>query len=131
MSAWIPLMDYAIKKSVSISTLRRYIKSNKIKYRTENGKYMLWDDEAGAQFIASSGASANALLMPSFSTLTGDASLSVNSSSPSQMSFGVQPESSQIQKLELALQNAQEEISELKMLVSLYEDQLHPKSRSL
>jgi hypothetical protein len=38
---WIPLMDYAMKKGVSLSTLRRYIKANKIRYRVENGRYLL------------------------------------------------------------------------------------------
>lgn len=45
---WIPLMDYAIRRGVSLSTLRRHIKANKIQYRVENGKYLLLDrpDEA-------------------------------------------------------------------------------------
>lgn len=36
-------MDYATKTGVSLSTLRRYIKSNKILYRVENGRYLLLD----------------------------------------------------------------------------------------
>jgi len=46
MGAWIPLMDYAMKKGVSLSTLRRYIKSKKIKYKTESGRYLVWDEDA-------------------------------------------------------------------------------------
>jgi predicted site-specific integrase-resolvase len=42
---WIPLMEYAVKKGVSLSTLRRYIKSDKIQYRVENGRYFLLDVE--------------------------------------------------------------------------------------
>jgi hypothetical protein len=41
MGEWIPLMDYAMKTGVSLSTLRRYIKANKIRYRVENGRYLL------------------------------------------------------------------------------------------
>ena len=41
---WFPLMEYAIKRGVSLSTLRRHIKSNKIRYRVEGGKYILFDD---------------------------------------------------------------------------------------
>jgi hypothetical protein len=41
---WIPLMDYAIKRGVSLSTLRRHIKANKIEYRVENGRYLVPDD---------------------------------------------------------------------------------------
>jgi predicted site-specific integrase-resolvase len=37
-------MDYAIKKGVSLSTLRRHIKANKIPYRVENGRYLLLNE---------------------------------------------------------------------------------------
>lgn len=43
MSRWIPLMDFAIKKGVSLSTLRRYIKAKRIPYRIEKGRYLLQD----------------------------------------------------------------------------------------
>ena len=43
-SQWIPLMEYAMKKGVSLSTLRRHIKADKVTYRFENGKYLLLDD---------------------------------------------------------------------------------------
>lgn len=46
--SWIPLMDYAIKKGVSLSTLRRHIKANKVIYKVENGRYLLWDSETAA-----------------------------------------------------------------------------------
>lgn len=163
-------MDYAIKKSVSISTLRRYIKSNRIKYRTENGKYMLWDDEAG---ISTSGFQSSAALPPSSASSTNSAenaspqhsrdhfSFASNASSDSYQrpntgsyssnapSFssvlGYDSSSSQntlksilresqsneneekIKQLEYKLQKAQEEIAELKMLVSLYESQPHTR----
>ena len=40
---WLPLVDYAFKKGISLSTLRRYIKQNKIQYKLENGKYLICD----------------------------------------------------------------------------------------
>ena len=40
---WLALNEYANKYQVSISTLRRRIKSNKIKYRLDDGKYFLED----------------------------------------------------------------------------------------
>jgi predicted site-specific integrase-resolvase len=43
---WIPLVDYAARKGVSLSTLRRYIKANKIPYRLEEGRYLILSDEA-------------------------------------------------------------------------------------
>lgn len=35
-------MDYAMRAGVSLSTLRRHIKANKIQYKIENGKYLIW-----------------------------------------------------------------------------------------
>src|SRR4051812_17258698 len=46
---WIPLMDFAIKKGVSLSTLRRHIKANKLTYKIEDGRYLLWDN--GSQSV--------------------------------------------------------------------------------
>ncbi len=46
-STWIPLLEYAMKKGISLSTLRRYIKAKKVHYRLENGRYLLLDDEGG------------------------------------------------------------------------------------
>ncbi|MBN22153.1 MAG: hypothetical protein CL678_12810 [Bdellovibrionaceae bacterium] len=41
---WVPLIEYSVKKGVSLSTLRRYIKADKIEYRVKNGKYFVPDD---------------------------------------------------------------------------------------
>jgi hypothetical protein len=41
---WIPLLDYALKKGVSLSTLRRHIKAGKIPFKVEDGRYLLFDD---------------------------------------------------------------------------------------
>lgn len=43
LGSWIPLMEYAIKKGISLSTLRRHIKAKKVTFRTENGRYLIWD----------------------------------------------------------------------------------------
>lgn len=40
---WLPLMEYSSKYRVSVSTLRRRIKAEDIKYRFEDGKYMILD----------------------------------------------------------------------------------------
>jgi len=41
MTSWLTLQDYSIKKGLSVSTLRRKIKNKEIKYRLENGRYLL------------------------------------------------------------------------------------------
>lgn len=47
---WLPLTDYSLKYKVSISTLRRRIKSEKIQFRSEDGKYFLLDTPPDRQF---------------------------------------------------------------------------------
>ena len=39
---WLNITDYCQYRKKSISTIRRYIKSNAIKFKIENGKYLLW-----------------------------------------------------------------------------------------
>jgi hypothetical protein len=41
---WIPLVEYALKKGVSLSTLRRHIKAGKIPFKVDQGRYLLFDD---------------------------------------------------------------------------------------
>lgn len=41
LEKWLPVIDYAVNKRVSISTLRRRIKSQLIEHRLENGRYLL------------------------------------------------------------------------------------------
>lgn len=42
--SWLVLMDYSTKYKVSVSTLRRRIKAEDIKYRLEDGKYYIIDE---------------------------------------------------------------------------------------
>lgn len=39
---WLSITDYSTYKKISISTIRRYIKSNILKYKEENGKYLIY-----------------------------------------------------------------------------------------
>lgn len=98
---WIPLMDYAMKNGVSLSTLRRYIKAGKVQYKTESGKYLIYSTNGnGLDWISGSDSESTGFTeaprRPDSRTLT----------------------------LEAELQKAQEEIAELKMLVALYEERL-------
>jgi hypothetical protein len=43
---WLLLTDYASKHRISVSTLRRRIKSHQIPFRFENGKYLLLDNDS-------------------------------------------------------------------------------------
>ena len=39
---WLSITDYSRYKNVSISTIRRHIKTNIVKYKEENGKYFIY-----------------------------------------------------------------------------------------
>jgi cell shape-determining protein MreC len=39
---WLSILEYASYKNKSISTVRRYIKAGRVKYKEENGKYFIW-----------------------------------------------------------------------------------------
>ena len=42
---WLPLTEYALRSGMSISTLRRKIKSNAISYKMEDGRYLIQSDD--------------------------------------------------------------------------------------
>jgi DNA-binding transcriptional MerR regulator len=95
---WLTIMDYAMKNDVSLSTIRRYIKSNKVTYRMEHGRYLLLDE-------APRDAVRHAAMGPS--------SLTIHS---------VSQVEERLAQLEQRMNEAMEQIAELKMLVALYED---------
>ena len=39
---WLSILEYASFKKKSISTVRRYIKANRVKHKEEHGKYYIW-----------------------------------------------------------------------------------------
>lgn len=45
---WLVLTDYASKYRVSVSTLRRRIKNEQIRFKFQNGKYFVFDAPVGA-----------------------------------------------------------------------------------
>jgi len=47
---WLPLTEYALRSGMSISTLRRKIKSNTISYKMEEGRYLIRGDELAEGF---------------------------------------------------------------------------------
>lgn len=44
MESWLPLNDYANRHRLSVSTVRRRIKSEKVKFRLDDGRYFILDD---------------------------------------------------------------------------------------
>lgn len=100
---WIPLVEYSAKYQVSLSTLRRYIKANKIEHRKEGGKYLVLDQPVYSKRV--------------YSSRDQTESASENKDLEERVA-----------QLETAFQKAQEEIAELKMLVALYEEGVSPSA---
>lgn len=47
INSWLPLTEYSTKHRISVSTLRRRIKADDIKFRFEDGKYFIMDEPMG------------------------------------------------------------------------------------
>jgi hypothetical protein len=47
-TSWLPLADYSMKYKISISTLRRRIKTEDIQYKFDDGKYLILDEPVTA-----------------------------------------------------------------------------------
>lgn len=99
---WVPLVEFSVKKGISLSTLRRYIKSNKIPWKLIEGRYLVMDD--GTIFAPRNhDPSQNVIVKktPEFSDIE-----------------------NKVKHLEQKLGEAHLEIAELKTLIAYYEEAL-------
>ena len=46
---WLSLMDYAAYRGLSLSTIRRYIKADRVKYKEDRGKYYIFVSDENYQ----------------------------------------------------------------------------------
>ena len=46
---WLPITDYSEYREISISTIRRYIKANRVQYKMQKGKYFIFVKENNYQ----------------------------------------------------------------------------------
>ena len=99
---WLPLVEFSVQKGISLSTLRRYIKANKIPWKLMVGRYLIRDDG-------------------SFQSPRVD-SKSAHAFPQDSVEIPVDYYSLRVKNLQLALHSAHEEIAELKSLVALYEE---------
>ncbi len=93
---WVPLVEFSVSKGISLSTLRRYIKANKIPWKLLEGRYLVMDDGTFA------------------APRNHDPKYSSNEN-PKDVE-------SRLKNLETTLNAANEEIAELKTLVAFYEE---------
>lgn len=112
--AWIPLLEFAIRKGISVSTLRRRIKKNEIPFRLEGGRYLFWDPDYSGNSP----------------TLEDEVDHVVIPGEGFVQQSEYQRVLTRVQELEGDLQRAQEEIAELKTLIALYEEKFHSPSRT-
>lgn len=108
---WVPLLDYAVLKGISTSTIRRYIKANKIEFKVIKGRYLLKSD---AKLDHAS------LALDPNAAPKWDAAGTANGIAVFQ----------RVRELEEELGKAKEQISELKMLVAIYEEKLASANRA-
>jgi hypothetical protein len=101
MDVWIPLMEFAIKKGVSLSTLRRYIKADKIQYRVESGRYLILDTD--------------------FQEAPHPAAPVQGPQASNNNSEMIRKLENKISAMSSELQRAQKEIAELQTLIAFYE----------
>jgi len=107
---WIPLVEFSVQKGISLSTLRRYIKSNKIAWKLLDGRYLVMDD---GSFVAPRN-HAGQLMDATQVDLEAD----------------VGDTEARIKNLETTLMAANEEIAELKTLLAFYEEKWSQLSKT-
>lgn len=100
---WVPLVEFSVKKGISLSTLRRYIKSNKIPWKLTEGRYLVMDDGTF---------NAPRKHLPDHLDPTVAEKRDVND---------------RLKTLESELQAANEELAELKTLLAFYEEKWSQK----
>ena len=126
MSNWLPITEYSVKSGMSISTIRRKIKARALRYKLDNGKYLVFDDGTRAetsdnnvhessQIVASS--DDLILLMEELSTKVSQLNKDL-----------IEEKDRTIKAQEDLIIYLRKQIDELKMLVSVLEkkDQLRP-----
>jgi len=118
MNSWLPITEYAVKNRVSVSTIRRRIKNQELKHKLESGKYFILDEgEATVQgqktpLVGLCGNSVEEVL--DFAERTIKEITKLNQEIITEKEALIINQKKKIQKLE-------EELSELKMLITLLE----------
>ncbi|WP_127715513.1 hypothetical protein [Halobacteriovorax sp. HLS] len=91
---WLSILEYSQLKDISISTVRRYIKANRVKFKKENGKFIIFMNKENYIRYKSNNDEESEILAHKL----------------------------KIQELELKNKALQLENDELKMLVQIYEN---------
>lgn len=98
---WLSISEYSQYRDISISTIRRYIKAERVKYKLESGKYFIFVSDENY-------------------------TLRVNQKEREELSLKME-----ILELKDRIKSLEEENNDLKMLVDLYEGNKIERSQDL
>jgi len=127
MSNWLPITEYSFKNKISISTIRRKIKSNTLKFKVESGKYFIMDEGADYEISENrfyirnmDGKGDDKMGFPNIDELITFAERSI--STVSRLNQELAAEKEKVIKIqEGTILQLKEQINELKMLVNVLE----------
>ncbi len=94
---WLTIPEYSTYRNKSVSTIRRYIKSNRIQYKLDDGKYLIFVSDQNYQ-------------------------KKIDSQEKEEMSLRFK-----LLELEAKIRVLEEENDDLRMLVNLYENKTESK----
>ena len=100
---WLSILEYSEIKNISVSTIRRYIKSERVKYKKSEGKFLIFMNSDNYKRYSEN-----------------------NSSESNILEYRLK-----IQELEIKNKSLRLENDELKMLVQIYESEKNSNSSEL
>lgn len=120
---WLPLVEYSIKSGLSLSTIRRKIKSNALPYRLEKGKYFILFAGSPSQPALESRATAAPVPFlapaPRREAPTEDATVQARFLSYERQ---LREKEERIRSLEVANRELEQRLEELRILVKVLEE---------
>lgn len=127
---WLSLTEYSNKHKVSISTLRRKIKSTEIEFRLDEGRYMIFDsDEQNASEVAPSYSATSSeqhrpsLKSEAFHETNKESGESVITAANRLLADLKKAYTQVLQDKEAQISDLREEISDLKTLIKVLESE--------
>lgn len=124
---WLPLIEYSVRTGLSLSTIRRKIKSNSLPHRLEKGKYLILFKEPGTRpevrvVRAEETSRQSADTRPAAPTHSVGASDSAIRMVSEAFEHALREKEERIQLLEKANRAYEQQINELRLLIKVLEE---------
>lgn len=115
---WLPIIEYSVRTGISLSTIRRKIKSQSIPFRLDRGKYWLLLDSvsAGGEELPASGLGAT-----SRDGVKGTLETSVKAVSDA-FEYALKEKDDRIRTLEKKNRELEDRLDEMRLLVQVLEE---------